>query len=367
MPVRRGCTIVIATAALAAVSMSVPAAQAARSPGWRIAYDIHTLNTALDDVAATSAGNAWAAGGTSAGTPVVYRWERGHWRAISRPGLKGESVFGESVAATSDSNAWVALANDPAVDHWNGHRWTRISFAAIQQVLISGIVTTGPADTWVLTENFGTKVETAHHYNGKKWTSKTLPIVVTSGSYANGVSASSAASIWAWGDNLKTSAAETLHYNGRSWRVVGLPKNLVPAGYTVQSEQILALSPTSVWATVEAYYSATSVGPVVLLHWTGHRWYKITGKLPAGMLTGPLASDGSGGLWLVTENAKGVRYFAHYRAGKWSSSKVPAAMAGAIDINSLTLIPGTHSLWAAGIVNLGFGTTSGAVILKYGV
>jgi hypothetical protein len=366
MPFRRRCTIVGAVAALAAVSMSIPAAQAARSPGWRIVYDIHALNSSLDDVTATSAGNAWASGATSAGTPVVYRWERGHWRAISRPGLKGEMVFGASVTATSDSNAWVALGNDPAVDHWNGRRWTRISFAAAQQVQISGIVTTGPADTWVLTENFGTRVETAHHYNGRKWTSKTLPILVTSGAFADGVSASSAASIWAWGYNVKTMAAETLHYNGRSWRVVSLPGNLVPAGDSTQSEQILAQSRTSAWATVDAF-SATSVGPVVLLHWTGHRWSKITGKLPAGALTGPIAPDGRGGLWLVTENAKGVRYFAHYRAGKWSSVKVPAATAGATDINSLALIPGTQSLWASGLVNLGFGTTSGSAILKYGV
>jgi hypothetical protein len=69
----------------------------------------------------------------------------------------------------------------------------------------------------------------------------------------------------------------------------------------------------------------------------------------------------------VTESTAGVRDFAHYQAGKWSSVKVPAATAGAIDVTSLALIPGTHSLWASGIVNLGFGSTGGAVILKYGV
>jgi hypothetical protein len=364
MPVRPGRTILIAAAALAAVSMSVPAAQAARSPGWRIVYDIHAHNVALGDVTATSSGNAWAAGGTSAGIPVVYRWERGHWRAISRPGLKGETVFGGSVAATSDSNAWVVLENDPAVDHWNGHRWTRISFAAAQQVLIGGIVTTGPANTWVLTENFGTKVETAHHYNGKKWTSKTLPIEVA-GAFASNVSASSASNIWAWGYNQQNSATETLHYNGRSWQVVGLPGNLVPAGDDSEPEQMLAESPASVWATIYDY-SGTSVGPVVLLHWTGRRWHKISGKLPAGTLTGPIAPDGSGGLWLVTDNTKNVPYFAHYRSGKWSYARVPAATAGAVGIGSLALIPGTHSLWATGIVSLGFGSNSGAVILKYG-
>jgi hypothetical protein len=362
---RYGRTIAIATAALAAVSMGVPAAQAARTRGWRIVYDIHAANTQLEDVVATGASNAWAVGETAAGTPVVYRWERGHWRAISRPGIKNDDVFGGSVSATSDSNAWIALENDPAVDHWNGRRWTRISFAAKQQVFISGVVTTGPANTWVLTENFGTKVETAHHYNGRKWTSKTLPILVDSGAAAD-VSASSASSIWAWGENQKTSATEILHYNGSRWSVTSLPRNLAPAGDSIQPEQLLAESTANVWATVDAY-SATSAGPVVLLHWTGHRWYKVTGKLPAGTLAGPIASDGGRGLWLVTESTAGVRDFAHYQAGKWSSVKVPAATAGAIDVTSLGLIPGTHSLWASGIVNLGFGSTGGAVILKYGV
>ena len=211
----------------------------------------------------------------------------------------------------------------------------------------------------------GTKVETAHHYNGRRWTSKTLPILVDSGAGAD-MSASSATSIWAWGYNPKNSATETLHYNGRSWRVVGLPGKLVPAGYTTEPEQLLAESPTNAWATVDAY-SGSSVGAIVLLHWTGHRWYKITGKLPAGALTGPIASDGRKGLWLVTESSAGVRDFAHYRAGKWSSTRVPAATAGAIDITALGLIPGTRSVWASGIVSLGFGTTNGAVILKYGV
>jgi hypothetical protein len=360
--VRRVATIVTGAAVLAALGAGLPAAaQAAKTPGWRIAATISTSNTSVSDVVATSATSAWATGVSGTQTPVVYRWRAGHWRTIARPGPTDS--FASAVAATSAANAWVMLANDPVVDHWNGHRWVRKSFAAKQQILMSGLTTTGPDNAWVFTENFATRQETAHHYNGKTWTARPLSISVDAGSGAD-VSSSSASDIWAWGYDIATSTAATLHYNGHAWRVVPLPAHLVPSGVSVQPQQVLAESASNVWATVSAY-SSTSAGPVVLLHWNGHLWRKVTGKLPPGTLTGAIASDGHGGLWLG--GASGTSpYLAHYRAGKWTRQPVPAAKKGAVDLSALTLIPGTRSLWGAGPVGLGFGTTAGAAFLKYG-
>lgn len=125
-----------------------------------------------------------------------------------------------------------------------------------------------------------------------------------------------------------------------------------------------ALSGSNVWATAYSY-GRSSPGPVLLLHWTGHAWHKITGWLPAGSLSGPIASDGHGGLWLVTETAT-RSYFEHYSGGIWTRKPLPGVPGGAISVSALDLIPGTRSLWGTGSVNAGFASSSATVILKYG-
>ena len=338
-------------------------AQAAHSPRWRIVKDITAPDTELEDIVAISRRSAWAVGEASAHSPVVYRRQHGRWRATTRQGPA--SSFAESVAATSASNVWVALANEPAVDHYTGHGWTRTSFAAAQQVVVDGVTTTGPRNSWAFTYNSGTKRETAHHFNGKRWRSQALPVAIGGGSYAAAVSSAAPSDIWAWGFDGTTSQYVTLHYNGRSWRTIRLPAHLAPSGTTIVGEQMLAESRTDAWASLYAY-KGSAVGPVILLHWNGRHWHKVTGMLPRGTLAGPIAPDGGAGLWLVTRTAAGLSYFTHYRAGRWTRIRVPAAPAGALDVTTLALIPGTRSLWASSVVDLGFGTTKGAAILKYG-
>lgn len=393
MAFRRGRTASAGTAAIAVLAVAatgIPAAQAAsaaqtaqtahaahaaraapaapvmptaHSPRWRIVKDITAPDTELEDIVAASRHGAWAVGEASAHSPVVYRRQHGRWRATVRQGPA--SSFAESVAATSASNVWVALANEPAVDHYTGHRWTRTSFAAAQQVLVDGVTTTGPRDAWAFTYNSGTKRETAHHFNGRRWRSETLPVAMGGGSYAAAVSSAAPSDIWAWGFDGTTSRYVTLHYNGRSWRTIRLPAHLAPPGTTIVGEQMLAESRADAWASLYAYKGST-VGPVILLHWNGHHWHKVTGRLPRGTLAGPIAPDGGGGLWLVTRTAAGLSYFTHYVAGRWMRIRVPATPAGALDVTALALIPGTRSLWASSVVDLGFGTTKGAAILKFG-
>jgi hypothetical protein len=354
--------IVTGAAALAVLSAGLPAAQAASSPGWRVAHDIKTANTALEDIVATSPTSAWATGGTSTQTPVVYRWQHGRWRAIARPGPTGS--FAGNVSATSDSNVWVTLENESAVDHWDGHRWIRKSFAAAQQILVGPVITPARRDAWVLTENSATKKAAAEHYNGRTWTAKPLPIEGDSGSYADSISSSSAANIWAWAYDSAHSDWAMLHYNGSAWRVVRLPAHLAPSGVTLLGEQVVAESRSDVWATVDAD-SGSSPGPVILLHWNGHQWRKATGRLPAAALVGPIASDGHGGLWLVSQT-KTSEYFEHYRAGTWTRQRLPAVPGGAVSMTALALIPGTRSVWGTGTFGPEFEATAGAVILKYG-
>jgi hypothetical protein len=352
--------VVTALAMLGAggAAWAAKAGPAAKAPGWRISHSFGTANTGLDGIQATSPASAWAVGQSAAQTPLVYKYAGGHWRAVSRPGPAGSFIG--SAAASSTSNVWLALENLAAVDHWNGHRWRRITYHSTAQVSVSGVTTTGWRDVWVFTYDFGTKTETARHYDGHAWTTRTLPAVIDSSGYAQ-VSQSSPRDIWAWAYDSATSRYQTLHYNGSSWHVIKLPGLGISPSDAVAG-QMLALSGKNVWATM---YPETGTQRAVLLHWTGHAWHRIGGKLPAGVLNGPIASDGHGGLW-VSELSYPHAYLGHYSGGKWTRWSVPRPKGDTLRLSALALIPGTRSLWATDNLNLGFGTTSGADILKYG-
>lgn len=80
--------------------------------------------------------------------------------------------------------------------------------------------------------------------------------------------------------------------------------------------RVLAESSTNVWATVEV---ETGSPVFVLLHWNGHRWHLVTGRRPAGELSGPLAPDGRGGVWLAAYSPAHVPFMpflVHYLNGR---------------------------------------------------
>jgi hypothetical protein len=351
-----------AVGAVAVLAAGLPAAPKAPAPAWRIFLAIHTANTILADVAATGRDSAWAAGVSGASTPVVYRWNGYRWRAVPRPGRPGSSAA--SVTASSAANVWVTIANEAAVDHWNGHAWSRFSFGSPARTEIDGVTTTGRKDVWAFAYDKATNIQTAFHYDGRGWKGTRLAVPLAGGSTARLVSSSSRSDVWAWAYDAGHSHRGwvALHFNGSAWRVLPLPAGLLPARRTILPEQMLAESPTSVWGTVYAA-SGSSRGPVILVHWNGRVWRRVTGRLPAGSLTGPIAPDGQGGLWLCGEGPGGAGFLAHYRGGQWTQGPAPAA---ALSVTALTLIPGTATLWGAGTTGEGFGTSKGAVILRYG-
>jgi hypothetical protein len=81
-------------------------------------------STYLYDVAALTAGDAWAVGYGSDGGAFVLRWNGTAWSsAPAPPGLSSLT----SVAARSDSDVWVTGGDAngaPALGHFNGSTWT---------------------------------------------------------------------------------------------------------------------------------------------------------------------------------------------------------------------------------------------------
>jgi hypothetical protein len=101
---------------------------------WQIMASANKPNGSFfDGVAATSADNAWAVGGSGPQPPLIaplieHFNGKGPWAIQSSPAVSGVL---QAVAATSASNAWaVGYANkaggskDTLIEHWNGSSWT---------------------------------------------------------------------------------------------------------------------------------------------------------------------------------------------------------------------------------------------------
>ena len=342
--------------------MAGTAASPSTTTGWRVIKTFASPNASLDDVTGFADGTAWAGGSTSAPLPVVYHLAAGTWKPTMLPG--SSSVFVPSLSATSKTNVWLSLANEPMVARLTSKGWVTHSFASgSDQIGIDGVVTTGPTNTWAFTFDFQTGQETAQHDTGSTWKPTVLPVEVDGGGLTGLVSASGPGNIWTWAYNTNSSKATTLHYDGHQWTAVGIPANLVPSTQHLLGKQILAESPTNIWATAN---DNGPTGSIILLHNKGRGWARITGKLPKGQLAGPITSDGNGGLWLEAYSPSFTYYLLHYAGGKWTRYNLPSDKYGPIRLNSLRLIPGTRSVLGAGVVSTNPDSTNGSVIVRYG-
>jgi hypothetical protein len=368
----------VAATGLAATVMAVTAAgpaqaqpAAAKPPGWRIVGLIGDSDLYLPALVAVSPSEAWVGGSQSepGGTgPVLDEIANGELHNAAPPG--GNGVFVNDLSAAGPDDVWATEANAPTVLHLGEHGLSAHSLAiGGDDILTNGVAAVSTKSTWVFTYDFSTKTSYSIHYNGKSWTQRALPYTIDGDSDAL-VSGTSDSNIWALSFSGPGGAADALHYNGRRWRRTYFPSHLAPAGYSVYPEGIYAQSPSNVWAAL--YSNGSTVkklryGPVLLLHWNGRRWSKITGTLPTAALTGAMTSDGHGGLWLygLTTQTSGV--FLHYSGRRFRAYKVPTARAShqVITVTALSEVPGTHTVMATGSVNVDFVADSGAAVLEY--
>ncbi len=352
-----------AAAALAVVlTAAAPALGSARSANWHVIKNFTTHNTNLADIVGFSDGTAWAGGETPAQTPVLYHLTGKKWHAVALTGPTGSFVV--NLSATSPSNVWAALANEPAVAHLKGSGWVVKSFTQGTDDIAAGDVQTiGPKNTWVFAYDFTTQHPFAEHFNGSRWTRSSLPALVDCDCSAHATSASGPNNMWAWVFDSKIKGFATMHWNGHRWQVVKLPPHVVPAGQNVGAQQMLAESPSDVWATAD---NSMSTGSVILLHWNGRAWGKIGGKLPKGQLAGPIASDGNGGLWLVGRTPAFTYFILRYANRHWTRFPMPSDPSGAVTPNAIRLITGTKSVLGVGNLSPSIAGDNGSAVMEFG-
>jgi hypothetical protein len=358
---------VLASLVLALTAATSAGATTASKTGWRVIRTIGPDNTDLYVIAAVRDHPSWLGGGAASPSgnfyAAVYRMSSGPLHQTALSTQLGSEVNG--LSATSRTNVWASVQGAPGrVDRLTSHGWHPYSFGiGTDDILLAPVVTTGPKNTWVLTEDFTAGIAYGYRFDGSKWHRQKLPGAPDANSIVGYVTASASNNIWTL--TSMGSQPASMRYNGSKWQIISFPAKLGPTAADLGPQQILAVSPKDVWATFSPNRT-TGVGTLVLLHWNGKKWSKITGKLPDASLTGAIASDGTGGVWLAAVNAADtVPLILHYSHGKWSTFTVPKAKGKLIGIEQLALVPGTRSVLGTAIIAGSGESTSGTAEVRF--
>jgi hypothetical protein len=238
---------------------------------------------------------------------------------------------------------------------WNGVRWSvQRSFPAE----IGGTAVLSASDVWVFGQPFfpGATLG-AWHFNGHVWAR------VASGAGLGGGSGLSANDIWAF------AGTRVAHWNGRTWARTSVA-GLLPAKGPLNNPGVVAIdeqAPNSVFAIGNGN-AQDEGGPTVVLHFNGHAWRKVAqGSFGISPLQ-QVSSDGHGGLWFPMP-APGGRpsFLVHYSGGRLTAAPLPGG-ASKIDVESVSLIPGTISVLGSGFTHAPLNPSAAvvAVILQFG-
>jgi hypothetical protein len=337
----------LASSASAATTAS--AASAATAQTWQqllsvqnnpVSSPFDESAVTFDAVVATGATTGWAFRSDS--TVAYERTGAASWKQVAFPGGTGTV---EAAAASSPSNVWAAydFSGGSQIDHWNGQSWSVVkTFPGY----VNGLSVLGAADVWVY-GGVDTNDDGIWHYHGGTWTEVSSTL--------QGGSALSDQNVWAFtGGTIE-------HFNGTAWSATNVT-SLLPPTSTPQVAGIVAVSPDDVYATGNGGEQGHG-SPLAVLHYNGSAWTQVaSGSFQGGE---QLASDGSGGLWVLAVN--GNQEVLHYTGGTLNVVNIPSATSQPVEPSSIALIPGTNGLLVGGYqyVTTSPTYTSNSLVLQY--
>jgi len=262
-------------------------------------------NGHLFGVAATSgsgpatpphASNAWAVGQNDVnGKTIILHWNGTAWTPVASPTLAGGSSL-YAVAATSASNAWaVGGSNTPPgktqILHWNGSTWKQVASPTPKAGgTLFGVTAVSADDAWAVGcagncfQGFGGIKTLILHWNGVAWKQVPSPSP-GNGSALSSVTAASANSAWAVGCTafcfLHSVAPQTviLHWNGTAWTQVPSPAQARIGALN----GVTATSASNVWAVGCAghCFGPMATTRTMIVHWNGTAWKYVASPSPA--------------------------------------------------------------------------------------
>jgi hypothetical protein len=210
-------------------------------------------------------GGAWAVGKygniehKGLGKAFILRVTGTTVRRVPIPRMDYGTVLND-VAATSATDAWAV--GSPSL-HWNGTAWTPLQAPAKVARLLNdadGVAATSRANVWIVSLRW------IVHWNGRRWKAVSPNIGLV---YAlSGISATSATNVWAVGNVIQKGVQGVmLHWNGRRWTCA-----LAKERHFEDLAAIGTSSPDDAWA-VGSYFD--SADRAWVLHWNGHSWQHV--------------------------------------------------------------------------------------------
>jgi hypothetical protein len=315
----------------------------------------------VNGVAMTGANTAWAIGVNEQFSELAH-WNGQKWTwALPIPLTQGTDILGG--IAASPAGAAFAVGEEfpnggaqvPSILRLAGSTWKKVTVRAPSNAGLHA-VTFAPGGTPWAAGAAGSSTLILR-WNGTAWTRVASPSPGT-GDTLLGLGFSSARDGWAVG----SSGSDTLilHWNGTRWTVPPLP----PTGYKVAGALlgVAAASNSSAWAV--GYAGGFTTAKVLMLHWTGAKWSRVT--TPA-VLTGPgqlaaITVVSASDAWAVGFTGTDISQHTllmHWDGMAWSQVTSPAPIAGALSAVTATATGG----WAVGDVHPG-GAAFSPLILR---
>ena len=346
-------------AAIAVCSLAVaPAPPILASTASRIGPGPRPFTTTdfLAGVAAISATDAWAVGGSSTyrGAPLIVHWDGTRWAIVRTPRLRGYPYLA-SVAATSTRNAWAvgAAGNTTLILHWNGTSWRRVpspSPTGWPQLLSVSAISGRSAWAVGSRSTRNGRDYLMLHWNGKRWRIEPDPASPVVGATGQGdlvgVAASSASNVWAAGTGAPGYWTMFDHWNGSHWKQLLSPN--VFAGIL----NGVAIAPHgTAWAVGHVG------GAPLIMHWNGSVWRRMRSPHPPGsaILRGVTATSGSSA-WAVGAYGSGQTLILRWNGHAWGRVPSPNPTVGGTSSDHLAAVatyPG--GAWAVGYTGGGDG------------
>jgi len=299
----------------------------------------------LNAVTATASGG-WAVGGVPNGHnwphPLALRLSGTTWSRVPMPYVL--EVTG--VAITGTNAAWAIGATEQQFEfaRWNGHTWTwEFSMLPVQDTYILGGIAAGPGGAAFTVgyefPNGGPQVPAGLKLAGSTW--KKVTVKAPSNAVLNAVTFTPGGTAWAAGSTFPSTLI--LRWNGSAWTRVASPS----PGSNDTLDGLGFSSARDGWAV------GSSGSDTLILHWNGAAWGTPppppTGYQAQGGLLGVAAASDSGA-WAVgyagSISAPKV-LLVHWNGAAWSRVTKPAVLAGAGQLAAITVVSASDA-WAAG-------------------
>ncbi|MEU5704902.1 hypothetical protein [Streptomyces aurantiacus] len=234
------------------IEIAAASSAAARTPeGTKADRLPDTLPDTLLDRLPDTLADRLRAGAALPGTadPIVLQhWDGTRWKSVSRPAPDEGSIrFVLQLKSVDADSVWLTTldwnpAADPAdsakaysgqLEHWDGHKWSRTALPQGpdgRTVEPFGITGTGPDDVWVSsqTEAAGVSTPLLHHFDGRRWTVRTVPVPFEYGAgwVANRIVSTRRGTVHVLGktnDPGVPSGLLSTRFDGRTWQPTPVP------------------------------------------------------------------------------------------------------------------------------------------------